>query len=198
MSKRKTPKLVDICKKLITVQYDDLEEEEKIALCNFLMVHADTCDDPGFFGSDDEYDDTGFEKVKIKQTSTDYDSDAMENTIKFIFDGYAYRFNFLSATNWEEDLSQLCEWDYSVEPAKSTNIKLSEDDTKLLKKTVEIIEKNEWDVKDLKKVMTTLGLVPENKIVKKFIDWAVKADKQFFFEYDTIEEALADFEKSQK
>jgi hypothetical protein len=46
--------------------------------------------------------------------------------------------------------------------------------------------------------MTTLGLVPENKIVKKFIDWAVKADKQFFFEYDTIEEALADFEKSQK
>lgn len=197
MSKKTTPKLTDICKKLITTDYDDLEEEEKYALCNFLILNADLCDDPGFYGDKDEFDDTGFKDVKIKQTSC-RDDDAMANTIKFIFDGYAYRFEFLSSTNWEEDLSNLVGWDYSVSPVKTDKPSLSEEDSNLLKSIIETIEKKEIDVNDIKKLMSVMELTPKNKIVKKFINWAVKNNLEFFFQYDTAEEVLIDFEKSLK
>ena len=197
MSKEATPKLTDICKKLVTTNYDDLEEEEKYALCNFLILNADLCDDPGFYGNEDEFDDTGFRDVKIKQTSY-RDDDAMANTIKFIFDGYAYKFKFLSATNWEEDLSMLIGWDYSVLPVKTDKPSLSEEDLSLLKSIIETIEKKEIDVNDIKKLMSVMELTPKNEIVKKFIDWATKNNLEFFFQYDTAEEVLIDFEKSLK
>lgn len=198
MSKQKDkPKLVDICKKLVTTEYDDLEYNEKIALCNFLMVHADYCDDPGFFGDKDEFDDTGFEKVELKQTSYD-DDDAMANTIKFIFDNYAYTFDFLSATNWEEDLSKLIGWDYSVEPVKTTKLTLPKKDIKTLKEVIDIIENKEIDVADIKELMKVLQLTSKNKIIEQFIDWAAKNDKEYFFDYDTLDEAIEDFEKSMK
>lgn len=197
MSKKTTPKLTDICKKLITTNYDDLEEEEKYALCNFLILNADLCDDPGFYGDKDEFDDTSFKDVKIKQTSC-RDDDAMANTIKFIFDGYAYRFEFLSSTNWEEDLSNLVGWDYSVSPVKTDKPSLSEEDSNLLKSIIETIEKKEIDVNDIKKLMSVMELTPKNEIVKKFINWAVKNNLEFFFQYDTAEEVLIDFEKSLK
>lgn len=197
MSKKATPKLTDICKKLINTEYDNLEENEKYALCNFLILHADLCDDPGFYGDSDQFDDTGFKNVKIKQTSYD-DDDAMANTIKFIFDGYAYRFEFLSSTNWEEDLSQLIGWDYSVSPVKTDKPSLSEEDSNLLKSIIETVEKKEIDVNDIKKLMSVMELKPKNKIVKKFIDWAAKNNLEFFFQYNTTEEVLVDFEKSLK
>jgi len=197
MSKKTAPKLTDICKKLINTDYDDLEEEEKYALCNFLILNADLCDDPGFYGDKDEFDDTGFKDVKIKQTSY-RDDDAMANTIKFIFDGYAYKFEFLSSTNWEEDLSMLVGWDYSVSPVKTDKSGLSEEDSNLLKSIIETIEKKEIDVKDIKKLMSVMELTPKNEIVKKFINWAVKNNLEFFFQYNTAEEALIDFEKSLK
>ena len=198
MSKQKNkPKLVDICKKLVTTNYDDLEDDEKFALCNFLMVHADHCDDPGFFGDEDEFDDTGFEKVELKQTSYD-DDDAMANTVKFIFDNYAYTFDFLSSTNWEEDLSKLIGWDYSVEPVKTTKLTLPKEDIKTLKEVIDIIENKEIDVADVKELMKVLQLTSKNKIIEQFIDWAAKNDKEYFFDYDTLDEAIEDFEKSMK
>lgn len=197
MSKETAPKLADICKKLITTNYDCLEEKEKYALCNFLILNADLCDDPGFYGDENEFDDTGFKDVKIKQTSY-RDDDAMANTIKFIFDGYAYKFKFLSATNWEEDLSMLIGWDYSVLPVKTDKPSLSEEDLSLLKSIIETIEKKEIDVNDIKKLMSVMELTPKNEIVKKFIDWATKNNLEFFFQYDTAEEVLIDFEKSLK
>lgn len=195
--KNEVPKLVDIFKKLIKTPYDDLEEEEKLALCNYLILHGDYCDDPGFFGDDDAYDDTGFKDVKIKQTSYD-DDDAMANTIKFIFDGYAYRFEFLSATNWEEDLSRLYGWDYSVNPVKTTESKFSEGIKILLKKTIEVIEEKEVDVSALYDIIKVLGLTPEQEIVQQFINWAVLNKKGYFFGYDTPEYAIEEFEKSLK
>lgn len=122
----------------------------------------------------------------------------MANTIKFIFDGYAYRFEFLSSTNWEEDLSQLIGWDYSVSPVKTDKPSLSEDDSNLLKSIIETVEKKEIDVNDIKKLMSVMELKPKNKIVNKFIDWATKNNLEFFFQYDTTEEVLVDFEKSLK
>lgn len=194
MSKKTAPKLADICKKLVTTNYNGLEEEEKYALCNFLTLNADLCDDPGFYGNEDEFDDTGFKDVKIKQTSC-RDDDAMANTIKFIFDGYTYKFKFLSATNWEEDLSMLIGWAYSVSPVKTDKPSLSEEDSNLLKSIIETVEKKEIDVKDIKDLMSVMELTPKNEIVKKFISWAVKNNLGFFFQYDTVEEVLIDFEK---
>ena len=197
MSKNEKPKLVDICKKLVTTDYNDLEYNEKIALCNFLMIHADHCDDPGFYGDKDEFDDTGFENVELKQTSYD-DDDAMANTIKFIFNGYAYTFDFLSATNWEEDLSKLIGWDYFIEPVKVTKLTLPKEDIKILKDVIDIIENKEIEVADIKELMKVLQLTSKNKIIEQFINWAVKNNKEYFFDYNTPDEAIEDFEKSIK
>ena len=77
--------------------------------------------------------------------------------------------------------------------AKTTDVSL--DNVRYFKET---IEKKEIDVNDIKKLMSVMELTPKNKIVKKFINWAVKNNLEFFFQYDTAEEVLIDFEKSLK
>jgi len=89
----------------------------------------------------------------------------------------------------------LIGWAYSVLPVKTDKPSLSEEDSNLLKSIIETVEKKEIDVKDIKDLMSVMELTPKNEIVKKFISWAVKNNLGFFFQYDTVEEVLIDFEK---